>query len=179
MDNPFIGTIARVGFNFAPLGWLPCDGRLLSISEYDTLYALIGTTYGGDGQSTFGLPDLRGRVPIGQGQGPGLQNYTLGQSLGSEQVSLTLDQLPSHGHTAVLAASASDANSNTPSATNSYSLSTISDGNPANIFTNPGNGTTMGATIGSAGGSQPHENRMPFTTINYIIATEGLWPSQS
>jgi len=178
MDNPFIGTIAKVGFNFAPVGWLPCDGRLLPISSYDALFSLLGTTYGGDGQTTFGLPDLRGRSPIGFGQGPGLSNYDLGQVVGSETVTITVNQLPAHGHTATLQVTAARAGNPAPTSAMAYGGATDHAGNVANLY-GTSDGTTMNATIGFAGGGQPHDNMMPYLAINYIIAVEGLWPSQS
>src|SRR5689334_7486790 len=98
MAEPFVGQIISVGFNFAPLGWFPCDGRLLDISQYEALYALLGTTYGGNGQTNFGLPNLNGRVPVGVGQGKGLSNYIQGQTLGTESVTLTGSNTPPHSH---------------------------------------------------------------------------------
>src|SRR3982751_6487214 len=98
MSNPFLGEIRMAGFNFAPRGWAFCAGQLLPISQNDALFALVGTTYGGDGQTTFGMPDLRGRVPINQGQGPGLSNYVMGQMSGTESVTLITAQIPPHSH---------------------------------------------------------------------------------
>ena len=103
MSEPFIGDTVAVGFNFAPVNWHLCDGSLLPISQYQALYALIGTTYGGNGTTTFGLPDLRGRIPVGMGQGPGLSNYTIGQMAGSTTVTLNSTQMPAHNHMIVAA----------------------------------------------------------------------------
>src|SRR5436190_1728199 len=99
MSSPYVGEIILVGFNFAPVGYAFCDGQLMPISENETLFQLIGTTYGGDGQTTFALPDLRGRTPIGTGQGPGLSNYVIGEAIGSEGVTVTVSQMPAHTHT--------------------------------------------------------------------------------
>jgi len=172
MSEPFVGQIIAVGFNFAPPSWAPCDGRALQINQYQALYNLIGTTYGGDGITTFNLPDLRGRGAVGVGQGPGLSNYVLGQVSGAEAVTLVANQWGAHGHHLTGAATA---NLSVP-ATNSV-LGTSS----ANIYAPSGNVTTLlPATVGPApGGAQPHENRQPYQTINYIIALEGIYPTQS
>jgi microcystin-dependent protein len=171
MGIPYVGEIRMFGGNFAPAGWMFCDGALLSIAENETLFQLIGTTYGGDGQTTFGLPDLRGRVPIHQGQGPGLQNYTLAQTGGVESVTLTQNQVPIHTHT--------------PQASN-----TGASDNPANNFwANTTTGKPFSAapptvqmnagTITAMGGSQPHDNMIPFLCVSYIISLFGIFPSPS
>jgi len=170
MSDPFLGEIKMFGGNFTPLGYAFCQGQLLPISSYDALFALIGTTYGGDGQTTFALPDLRGRVPVHQGQGPGLGNYTIGQMAGTETVQLLTGQLPAHTHSA--AANSNPGTSADP--TGSYwaasaDLRPYSDQAP--------NGTMQNS--GSAGSSQPHDNMPPFLTINFIIALEGLFPSRN
>src|SRR5262247_1539362 len=110
MSEPFLGQIQPFGFNFAPTGWATCDGQILSIAQNTALFSLLGTTFGGNGQTTFGLPDLRGRVPIGQGQGPGLANYTLGQTGGQETVTLITSQMPQHTHSLVGVTEAGDTN---------------------------------------------------------------------
>jgi microcystin-dependent protein len=173
MAQPYIGEIRMFGGNFAPVGWQFADGRLLPIDEYDTLFNLIGTTYGGDGQQTFGLPDLQGRVPVHTGKGPGLtQNYVVGEKGGAEEVTLTGQQLPQHGH----AFMASTGPGSSP--------------NPAgNVIGSPPAVTLFKREVPEramapkmvlpVGGSQPHENRMPYLTITYIIALQGIYPSPS
>lgn len=171
MGTPFIGEIRMFGGNFAPVGFAFCDGQLLPIDQYDALFSLIGTTYGGDGQTTFALPDLRGRIPVHTGQGAGLPNYVLGQLGGSETVTLTAQQLPVHTH----AAQAQSGAGNQPgpagglwaaSGQNQFSASAPSVG-------------MSPAAVGPAGGSQPHDNMMPFQVASFIIALEGIFPSQS
>ncbi len=168
-DTPYVGQLLLVAFNFVPYGWLPCDGRLVSISEYETLFNLIGTTYGGDGQTTFGLPDLRGRVPVGMGQGTG-QNYVLGAIAGVETVTLTAAQYPVHNHNVM-------ASSHTPN-------SGIPQNNvPANgvaVYTNAApTGQMAAATLGSQGTSGPHENRQPYLALSWIISPFGVYPTQN
>lgn len=165
MAEPYVGEIRVFGGNFAPEGWALCDGRTLAISTNEALYALIGTSYGGDGQSTFALPDLRGRVPIHTGPG-----YTLGQVGGTETVTLTSQNLPVHSHTP--SASAANATSADPTgrvwATN----------NDYRCYSNATPNTSFApSAIGSAGGSEPHDNMMPFLTVSYIIALEGVYPN--
>jgi microcystin-dependent protein len=172
MSNPFVGEIRLFGFNFVPLDWLPCDGSLVAISEYETLFNLIGTTYGGDGQTTFGLPDLRGRVPIHQGTGPGLSTYVIGQQAGIETVTLTPNQLPQHTHP--LPTSSAAAVSTNP--TNAV----LAAGSSDPVFTDPTAPLVdmSAAAAGAVGGSQPHDNMMPTLTINYAIAAFGIFPSR-
>lgn len=175
MTTPYVGEIRLFGGTFAPLGWMFCDGALLPISEYDTLFNLIGTTYGGDGQSTFALPDLRGRVPMHQGKGPGLTQRVLGEKSGTETVTLVSSQLPIHTHAATANSgagnSASPGNNVWAANSNTTALQfTASTASPASM--NP-------AAISPVGGNQPHENRMPFVAVNYIISLFGIYPSQS
>ena len=166
MAQPYVGEIRMFAGNFAPAGWFFCDGRLLPISEYETLFNLIGTTYGGDGQSTFALPDLRGRVPIHQGNG-----YTLAQTGGVEQVTLTTTQIPAHSHPAL--AVSTEGNQPGP-AGNVWSASALN----AYSATTPDTGHAMSASaISSVGGSQPHENMMPFLAVSFIISLYGIFPS--
>lgn len=173
MSQPFIGQVIAVGFNFAPQGWHFCDGSLLPISEYSTLFNLIGTTYGGDGQSTFALPDLRGRAVLDDGQGSGLQSYVLGERAGAESVTITSGQIPSHTHALSGAASAS-----VPTPGPTVTFGTTEATQPLYATT----GTTVPLSPQTVapfqGGGQPHENRQPFTTVNYIIALFGIYPSQ-
>lgn len=173
MADPYVGQIIAVGFNFAPVGWLLCDGSTYPISTYEVLYTLLGTTYGGNGQTTFAVPDLRGRGAISAGQGGGLQNYVLGQNAGTEYVTLTPSQIGTHTHTL---AAASTATASTPT------TATVL-GTPANetIYATTGGTTTLAqGSVGMAsGGAQPHENRQPFQAVNYIIAAFGLYPPRS
>lgn len=162
MAEPYLGEIRMFGGNFAPVGWALCDGRTLSISDNDALYALIGSTYGGDGVTTFALPDLRGRAPLHQSSA-----YPLGARGGSETVTLTTAQLPSHTHSV----SANDSTAEYPSPSNAvWAIS------PYNSYTQAAPGAAMLPTQPS-GGSQPHNNMMPFLVINYIIALSGMYPA--
>jgi len=167
MGQPYVGEIRMFGGNFAPNGWLFCDGSLLSISENETLFQLIGTTYGGDGQETFALPDLRGRVPVHQGSG-----FSIGEAAGVEQVTLFPTQIPAHSHP-LLASTSAGSDNNTSgklpaqSPTVSAYVEASTDGNLANN------------AISSVGGSQPHENMQPFLCINFIISLYGIFPSPS
>lgn len=171
MAQPYLGQIIMFGGNFAPLGWAFCDGQLLSIAKYDQLYGLIGTTYGGDGVDTFAVPDLRGRVPIHTGQGAGLSNRVLGESAGSETITLNSNQMPSHTHSA--ACSSSPGNSTSP--TGNYWAANANASSPQ--FAAALNNTMNAAATSAAGNSQPHDNLMPILAINFIIALEGLYPS--
>ena len=179
MASPYVGQIMIIGCNFAPAGWMLCQGQLLPISEYETLFQLIGTTYGGDGQSTFALPDLRGRVPLHMGQGNGLSSYIIGQAAGVESVTLTTQQIPSHNHLAM--AVNSDGSSNSPKTTllaneggtgkNQVSLYAPWDNTPANMT------TFLPTMVQQTGGNQPHENRQPLLVLNFIISLFGVYPS--
>jgi len=167
MGQPYIGEIRMFGGNFAPNGWMLCDGQLLPISEYDTLFNLIGTTYGGDGQSTFALPDLRGRIPMHVGNG-----FNQAEAAGTEQVTLTVNQIPIHQHTPI----ASNDAGTSQSPLNAF-FAAAGTGNQ--IYSTP---PTAGATmhpqsIAPAGGSQPHENMAPYLCVNFIISLFGLFPS--
>lgn len=165
MANPFIGEIRLFAGNFAPAGWMFCDGQLLPISEYETLFQLIGTTYGGDGQSTFALPDLRGRIPFHQGNG-----LILGETGGAESVTLTVQQIPAHSHP--LLANSQAATETAPS-TNAVPASPS-----ALIYNNLTPFIAMSAsTISPVGGSQPHENRPPHLAVSFIISLFGIFPS--
>jgi microcystin-dependent protein len=174
MSQPFIGQIIAVGFNFAPVGWALCNGQLLPISEYSALFNLIGTTYGGNGQTTFALPNLQGQGVINQGQGSGLSAYVIGQQGGSEQISLTGSQVGSHSH--ALMASSQTGSTITPGTT----VALAQNAQPAvNAYSTAAPNTSLApSSIGLTGGGQPHENRQPFLTINYIIALFGIYPSQ-
>ncbi len=182
MSQPYVGEIRSVGFTFAPPGYFPCDGRLLPIAQYDVLYTLLGTTYGGDGVSTFALPDLRGRMVVHQGSGQGLTPRVLGQNSGTEGVTLTTQTIPAHTHTAFATA----ANGNSASPSGALLAAPVDVTTPATTVTQWVPNTASlnlqaidPTTIQPYGGSQPHENRMSFLTINYIIAWAGIFPSQN
>jgi microcystin-dependent protein len=166
MAEPFIGEIRQFAGNFAPQGWALCTGQLLPISDNDALFSLIGTTYGGDGQTNFALPDLQGRVPIHVGSGA-----MLGQFGGSETVTLNQTQLPSHTH---MVGSSSVGGSDNPAGNVWAKAQTVTPYSPA-----PGNATMNGAAISITGGNQLHENRIPFVAVNYIISLNGIYPQQS
>lgn len=189
MSQPYVGQIILVGFNFAPVGWLPCDGRLVSIADYEVLFNLIGTTFGGDGQDTFALPDLRGRVPMGMGTGPGLSSRTLGEQGGQEMLTLTTTQLPPHTHaidasavTAAVAARSGAGNSATP-------VGNVPAGEAAGVTlpysSQPADAAMAGTLIAGAtaptaptGGTGPHDNMQPYLVMQYIINYDGIFPSQ-
>ena len=165
MGNPYVGEIRVFAGNFAPAGWALCDGQLLPIAENDVLFTLIGTYYGGDGQSTFALPDLRGRAPVHMGS-----NYVLAEQAGSETVTLTSNEMPSHTHAPAANADAATASSpagNLWAASNNYNHFAPA---PGSVAMNPG-------AIGAAGGSQPHDNMLPYLAVNFIISLFGLFPT--
>jgi microcystin-dependent protein len=172
MGTPYIGEIRMFGGNFAPAGWAFCNGALMAISQYDALFSLIGTTYGGNGTSTFALPDLRGRIPIHQGTGPEGQTYVMGQSAGSETVTLTLNQLPNHVH--AMTGVMEEGNQNSPQSHVPANSAGI-----APYINDPPDGNMSAQAIQAAGGSQPHENMQPFLSISFIISLFGIYPSQT
>lgn len=196
MAQPLIGSIAHFGGNFAPQGYAFCNGSLQAIAQNETLFGLIGTTYGGDGQTTFALPDLRGRVPIGSGQGPGLTFRTVGQNGGAESVTLTTTSLPAHIHPATFSGAGSSvqatpvkATLQQPVATASLGRSVDSAGTALPLIYAPA-GTPAGVPLGGmnvagtvavspAGGSQPHDNIMPTLVVSAIIALNGIFPSRN
>ncbi len=166
--DPFIGEIRMFAGNFAPAGWALCQGQLLAIAEYETLFNLIGTTYGGDGESTFALPNLCGRLPVHQGQGPGLTNRTLAEQAGVEEVFLTVNQMPIHNH--ALLAGHRPASSR--AASGAYFAEPGRD-----MYAATGPSTTMAAaSVAQAGAVEAHSNLMPFVTVSYIIALFGIFP---
>jgi len=174
MSEPFLGEIRMFGGNFAPRGWAFCDGQLLAIAQNTALFSLLGTTYGGDGRTTFGLPDLRGRAPIHEGSGPGLSNYPLGSKGGSETTTLTVQNLPSHNHVARAAGPAGNSNdaignvwaddAGVSSATYSSAAAT---------------GSMRGDAIGNTGGNQSFSNVQPYLAVSFIIALQGVYPSRN
>ncbi|MBR7783426.1 phage tail protein [Undibacterium luofuense] len=175
MAEPFIGEIRIFGGNYAPDGWLLCNGQSLPISGYEPLFALIGTTYGGDGVSTFNIPDLRGRLPVGMGSGPGLTPRQLGQQIGTDSVTLTNTNMPAHNHT--ISGTTNAATATTPSTNSTYGVTTstfyfVPD---AAITESPFAGNVLS---NSNAGNLPHENRMPSVALSYMIATIGVYPTQ-
>lgn len=170
MSEPFVGEIRMFAGNFAPRGWAFCDGQLLAVSQNDALFSLLGTIYGGDGRTTFGLPDLRGRLPIHAGSGPGLSPRRLGGKGGAEKVTLTVNQLPSHRHNL-------KASTNIPSDRNAnggVTGQTLSD-----TYINDSPLTNMNSSaVSKVGGSRSHTNLMPFLCIHFIIALVGIYPSR-
>lgn len=182
MSEPFVGEIRMVGFNFAPVGWALCQGQLLSISTNTALFSLLGTTFGGNGVTNFGLPDLRGRAPVGMGQGPGLTDIVQGEMSGTENVTLLTTNMPMHTHpTSVQVAGTPTSNVTAPSATNSVLGASGAGPGSASIWStemaNPVN--LSGVQAGVAGGSQPFDNRNPYLGTNFIIALNGIFPSRS
>lgn len=174
MSDPYTGEIRMFAGTFAPMGWRFCDGTLLSISSNEVLFSLIGTTYGGDGQTTFALPDLRGRLPVGQGAGPGLAPRTLGESYGAEVVALTPQQLPVHNHTFSVTTGTASA----PSPQNAL----FADVGDDKLYVNPDSPEPKALgqqSVQNAGGGQPHNNIMPSVGMNYIICLEGIYPAQA
>ncbi len=172
MADPFLAEIRIVPFNFAPKGWALCNGQLILISQNTALFALIGTTYGGNGQSTFALPDLRGRVPIHQGPGPGLTNRVHGASGGSAAVALDISQIPAHTHT--VSASNDAARASAPG-DGAWAPSETS-----NAYRGQNIDTTMSSqALATVGSSQPHNNMPPYLALNFIIALQGIYPPRS
>jgi microcystin-dependent protein len=165
VSDPYVGEIRIFAGNFAPVGWMFCQGQLLPIGEYDVLYNLIGTTYGGNGQTTFQLPDLRGRLPIHQGGG-----FTLGQLAGVETVTLNTQQIPAHSHS--FAAFATAGNVNTP-------LNNLAAASAADVYYAASPANAMGPnSISLTGGSLPHDNFQPYLCLDFIISLYGIYPSQ-
>jgi len=202
--EPFLGEIKMFGGNFAPRGYAFCQGQLLSIAQNSALFSLLGTTYGGNGQTTFGLPDLRGRVPVGQGSGGGLSPVVLGEVGGGENVTLTLNQMPTHNHTVTFAGQVTATGQAAIPATASATATTqaapgtgtvlgpiAAGGRPGSLYATSAAETTLApfniscsgnvpaATVGLSGGSQPVSVRNPYLGINFIIALEGVFPSRN
>ncbi len=171
MSQPYVGEVRLVGFNFAPAGWAFCAGQLTSISENETLFNLIGTTYGGDGQNTFGLPDLQGRIPLHQGQLAGGGNYIIGQPAGVESVTINITQYPQHNHALFGSTNSGLQNSPTNNITGNTGTRSIYGPNPASAMSNV-------ALSSSGGGNLPHENRQPFQVLSWVISLFGVFPTQ-
>jgi len=165
MAQPYVGEIRMFAGNFAPAGWMFCEGQLLPISEYETLFNLIGTTYGGDGQSTFALPDLRGRIPVHQGNG-----FTLAETGGAEEITLTVSQIPAHSHPFLASSS--------PGTTSSPQGSIPATTSTGFLYINENTNQNMATTaIMATGGSQPHTNFQPYLCVDFIISLFGIFPS--
>ena len=172
-QDPYIGEIRMFGGNFAPLGWAKCEGQLLSIASYSALFSLLGTTYGGDGETTFGLPDLRGRIPMGPGTGPGLSTKTLGQKSGTETNTLSVAQMPAHNHT--INAVSTDGNKSSPMENLPAGTKLL---DPE--YSNASATTTMNSNmVANKGGGQSVNNMQPYLSVTFIIALSGVYPSQN
>jgi microcystin-dependent protein len=179
MSQPYVGEIRIFAGNFPPAGWAMCDGQLMAIAENDTLFNLIGTTYGGDGQETFGMPDLRGRVPTHQGSSGG-QTYVIGQQTGVETVTLTSQQLPQHTH--ALVSSATPATLDKPSSATIFADMGPAGNTQVNAFipyTGASQVTLSAASVSPVGNNQPHDNMQPYLGLNFIISLYGIYPTQS
>ncbi|WP_019962361.1 phage tail protein [Woodsholea maritima] len=171
MSDPYVGEIRMFAGNFAPRGWAFCDGQLLAVSQNDALYSLLGTIYGGDGRTTFGLPDMRGRIPLHQGRGPGLSERRLGSKGGAEKVTLTVNQMPSHTHN--IRANTQPGDSDSPAGrvfAETASTPIYAEDNPSVNFNSE--------TITQTGGSRAHYNMQPSICVNFIIALFGIYPSR-
>lgn len=168
MSEPFLSEIKIVSFNFPPKGWALCNGQLLPINQNQALFALLGTVYGGNGQTNFALPNLRGRAPIHMGSG-----HTLGEAAGSTSVTINIQQMPQHLH--FLQASSATANSDTPT-----SGALLGGSAPNDLYTGPTTLSPLNAgTVPNVGGNQPHNNMMPYLVLNFIIALQGIFPSRN
>jgi microcystin-dependent protein len=173
----YIAEIRMFGGNFAPRGWALCQGQILSIAQNTALFSLLGTTYGGNGQTTFALPDLRGRVAVGTGQGPGLPSVNLGEMSGEPTHTLIITEMPAHNHAAQMQGNSNPGDTSSPAGA-TPATSTARD----NLYINAAPNAPMAAntvTVGIAGGSQPHNNMQPYTGLNYIICMEGIYPPRN
>jgi microcystin-dependent protein len=179
MTTPFLGQITVFPYHFPPSGWADCAGQLLPISQHGALFSLIGTKYGGDGRGTFGLPNLQGSVPVGQGQGPGLSNYSMGETGGTAVVLLNPSNNPSHSH----GLGATTAKGSTNASENASLATVVGPGLgavPKGLIYNSNNPNTTLApqAVGAAGGGQPHNNMQPYLALRYCIALTGVFPSR-
>jgi len=175
MSEPFLGMIAIYGFNFAPRGWAMCNGQILAISQNTALFSLLGTTYGGNGQTTFALPNLQSRWPLHFGQSPGLSAYDLGQAAGTESTTLTVGTMPAHNHPATVGCNSEGVTTENP--TNAFPGSTA----VGQIYAGAG-GANMNSgmvTVGNTGGNQPVPIIQPYLALNFCIALEGIFPSRN
>ncbi|MEM7241313.1 MAG: tail fiber protein [Pseudomonadota bacterium] len=175
MSEPFVGEIRMFAGNFAPRGWAFCDGQLIATAQNDALFSLFGTVYGGDGRTTFGLPDMRGRIPVHAGTGPGLSSRRLGIKGGAETVTLNAINLPAHSHSQF--AETSDADQTTPT---DHMLGKTGSGNPYYVGDLSQDLTAMNiSTLQNAGGSNAHTNLMPYLCVNFIVSLFGIYPSRT
>jgi microcystin-dependent protein len=177
VSEPFLAEIVMFAGNFAPRGWAFCQGQILPIAQNTALFSLLGTTYGGNGQTTYALPDLRGRVPVGTGQGPGLPSVSLGEVSGEPTHTLIITEMPAHNHAAQAAGHSDPGTSSSPGG-GVWATSTSRD----NMYINTPPNSPMAAntvTVGIAGGSQPHNNMQPYLVLNYCIAITGIFPSRN
>ncbi len=176
MADPFVAEIRIFPFTFAPKGWAFCDGQLLQLSQNTALFSLLGTTYGGDGRTNFALPDMQGRAPIHEGQGPGLSLYDLGQTGGSETVTLLESEIPAHSHTMQSAPTIVSADSNLCTGN---SIGKSSQGNAYIPFNAQNVAQLSPNALTAAGSGQPHNNLMPYLTLNFCIALQGVYPPRT
>jgi microcystin-dependent protein len=174
MSDQFIGEIRPFAGNFAPVGWAFCNGQLLPIQQNTALFSLLGVNYGGNGQTTFGLPNLQARFPLGQGQGPGLSDRSIGEAVGSASVTLQANQIPAHTHELRAAPSPT-----TGTASAAVALSPTAGGAPMYRAAGANQRALAASSVGAAGSSQPHENRQPYLAVNFIIALQGIFPPRS
>ena len=178
--EPFLGQIMMVGFNFAPRGWALCEGQLLSISQNQALFSLLGTIYGGDGRTTFALPDLRGRMALHPGQGPGLPPYTLGEKSGSPTNTLLVSNLPPHNHP--IQASSANGTQSDPSGAFPANANVVTErgADPIGVkaYATSSNGAMAPGMVGSSGGGQPFNNMPPYLAVYHVIALQGIFPSR-
>lgn len=170
MATTFIGEIRMTGFNFAPQGWALCNGQLLPISQYTALFSILGTYYGGDGVTTFALPNLQSRAAIHQGEGAGLSSYSIGENMGAENVALLTQHMPGHSHTPM--ANASTVNQASPAAG-------VWGNSQQSNYSASGPVTMAAGAVAQAGGNQPHSNIQPYLVINFVIALQGIYPSRN
>jgi microcystin-dependent protein len=172
--DPFVGQLLLVPYNFAPKGWAFCAGQIMAISQNTALFSLLGTTYGGDGKSTFALPNLQGMIPIGSGQGPGLSLYDLGQTGGADSVTLLTTEIPAHTHIAESMGGRGTTTATSP--IGNFLADGVADYAPAN---SPVNSSLNPQAVSVIGSSAPHNNLMPYLTLNWIIALQGVFPARS
>jgi microcystin-dependent protein len=172
--DPFVAEIRIFPFNFAPKGWAFCDGQILPLSQNTALFSLLGTTYGGDGKSNFALPNMQGNAPMHPGQGPGLSLHDLGETGGSETVSLLESEIPAHSHALRYHTALDPADTNVPSASASFAAST-----GGTLYQTSSNSELSGLALVTAGGDQPHNNMQPYLTLNFCIALQGVYPPRT